>query len=248
MATLGTAIKIKNDVVAWISVLDNYNNRNKIFIGDETRSIFVKIKFMNSEAHRFVVVSDKITNEILEEIKQSIEDYKSRSTLFEEMTRFQFCDYIRDMLARAFMIESEFDYLRNTDQIREYFGLDHRKSHWRINWKPSNAPLQIIKDTADKTFTFQSEKIESILGAKNLKWLNFSTKDRSVARSLTVINGKILMLASDHHSLIGDDRISYLFTCYSDFDKLQDDLAQYLINRFGMQEALGESYIARVIV
>lgn len=154
MAIIGSAIKTKDDVVACISVIKNYEDQNKrkIFIGNSTRSIFVKIKFMNSEDHRFVVVSDNITDEMLENIKQSISDYKERSTLFEEMSNFQFCEHIRNMLAHAFMIESEFDYLRNTDQIREYFGLVHKKSSWKINWKPSDEPLQIIKDTVDKTF------------------------------------------------------------------------------------------------
>lgn len=157
MTIIGSAIKTKNDVVACISVIKNYEDRNKrkIFIGNSTRSIFVKIKFMNSEDHRFVVVSDNITDEMLENIKRSINDYKERSTLFEEMSNFQFCEHIRAMLAHAFMIESEFDYLRNTDQIREYFGLVHKKSSWKINWKPSDEPLQIIKDTVDKTFTVQ---------------------------------------------------------------------------------------------
>lgn len=129
MAILGSAIKLKDDIVYCISVMKNYDNRSKrkLFIGDTTRSIFVKIKFMNSEDKRFVVVSDNITDEILADVKQSIEDYKERSTLFEEMTNFQFCEHVREMLARAFMIESEIDYLRNTDQIREYFGLVHKK-------------------------------------------------------------------------------------------------------------------------
>ena len=79
MAILGSAIKIKDDIVACISVMKNYDDRNKrkLFIGDATRSIFVKIKFMNSEDKRFVVVSDNITDEILADVKQSIEDYKN---------------------------------------------------------------------------------------------------------------------------------------------------------------------------
>lgn len=249
MAILGSAIKIKDDIVACISVMKNYDDRSKrkLFIGDTTRSIFVKIKFMNSEDKRFVVVSDNITDEILADVKQSIEDYKERSTLFEEMSRFQFCEHVRDMLARAFMIESEFDYLRNTDQIREYFDLVHKKSSWRINWKPSNKPLQIIKDTVDTTFTVQSRDIESILNADDLKWLNFSTKDGSVARSMTVINDKILLLSSDASRII-NTRLTFIDTHYSNFDEIQNVLAQYLIDRFGMQESLDESYIARMIV
>lgn len=247
MAILGSAIKLKDDVVACISVLDNYDKRNKVFIGEDTRSIFVKIRFMNSDAHRFVVVSKNITNSKLEDIKQTIEDYKERSTLFEEMTSFQFYEYLRDMLARAFMIESEFDYLRNTDQIREYFGLVHKKSSWRINWKPSDKPLQIIKDTVDKTFTVQLRDIESILNADNLRWLNFSSKDGSVARSMTVINDKILLLSSDASRII-NTRLTFVDTHYSNFDEIQNVLAQYLIDRFGMQEALGESYITKILV
>ena len=247
MANLGTSIKLKDDAVAWISVLDNYSKNNKVFIVNDTRSILVKIKFMNSEAQRFVVVSDNITNDRLKDIKQSIEDYKSRSTLFEEMTRFQFCEHLRDMLAHAFMIESEFDYLRNTDQIREYFGLVHKKSSWKINWKPSDEPLQIIKDTVDKTFIVQLRDIESILDADNLRWLNFSTKDGSVARSMTVINDKILLLSSDASRII-NTRLTFVDTHYSNFDEIQNVLAQYLIDRFGMQEALDENYIARMIV
>ena len=249
MTIIGSAIKTKDDVVACISVIKNYKDRNKrkIFIGNSTRSIFVKIKFMNSEDHRFVVVSDNLTDEMLENIKRSINDYKERSTLFEEMSNFQFCEHIRNMLAHAFMIESEFDYLRNTDQIREYFGLVHKKSRWKINWKPSDEPLQIIKDTVDKTFTVQLRDIESILDADNLKWLNFSTKDGSVARSMTVINDKILLLSSDASRII-NTRLTFVDTHYSNFDEIQNVLAQYLIDRFGMQEALDENYIARMIV
>lgn len=249
MTIIGSAIKTKNDVVACISVIKNYEDRNKrkIFIGNSTRSIFVKIKFMNSEDHRFVVVSDNITDEMLENIKQSINDYKERSTLFEEMSNFQFCEHIRNMLAHAFMIESEFDYLRNTDQIREYFSLVHKKSSWKINWKPSDEPLQIIKDTVDKTFTVQLRDIESILDADNLRWLNFSTKDGSVARSMTVINDKILLLSSDASRII-NTRLTFVDTHYSNFDEIQNVLAQYLIDRFGMQEALDENYIARMLV
>jgi len=46
MTIIGSAIKTKDDVVACISVIKNYEDQNnrKIFIGNSTRSIFVKNK------------------------------------------------------------------------------------------------------------------------------------------------------------------------------------------------------------
>ena len=247
MTALGSAIKLKDDVVDCISIIKNYEDlkKSKMFIGDITRSILVKIKFMNSEDRRFVVVSDNVTDEMLDCIKQSIEDYKERSTLFKEMTNFQFCEHVRDMLARAFMIESEFDYLRNADQVEEYFDVKIEKSRYRINWKPSDQPLPIVKESWQNTNPKKHSFIRSILERKDLKWLNFSTHNDSLCRSITVADDEILLIRYDRRSSTNSSSTSVSFSRYYDIDEVQSVVAKEIIEHVGPFTAEEKKYISK---
>ena len=147
MVTLYTTIRLKDDVVASISVLDNYSSRNKIFCRDDARSILVKVRFMDSEDRQFIVVSDNITSGFILDMKQSIDDCNQGSDLFQEMTSFQFCEYLRDMLARMFKVESDSGRLRNADEVKDYFGVKHKRASYKINWRSSDQPLPIVKES-----------------------------------------------------------------------------------------------------
>lgn len=88
MVTLYTTIRLKDDVVASISVLDNYSSCNKIFVGDDARRILVKVRFMNSEDRQFIIVSDNITSGFIFDMKQSIDDCNQGSRFISRNDEF----------------------------------------------------------------------------------------------------------------------------------------------------------------
>lgn len=247
MTILDSAIKIKNDVVEYISVMKNCEEQNKCktCVDDAARSILIKIKFTNSEDRRFVITRDNITDEMLEDIRHALNTYKMRPSICEEMTSHQFCDHVRDMLARAFKVESEFDYLRSSDDAKEYFDMKVKRSRYRINWKPNDRPLQIIKESWENSNSKKHSFIKSILSREDLKWLNFSTKTSSMSRSVTVANDKILLLRYDRNSSTNSSNVSVSFSRYADLDELQLDVAKEILAHVGSFTAEEKKYISK---
>lgn len=245
MAILDSAIKIKNDVVEYISVMKIYKEQNKCktIINDTTRDILVEIKFINSGDRRFVVISDNDTDEMLEKIKQFINGCKMRSSIYEEMTNFQFCEYIRHTLERTFKVESEFDYLRSSEEVKEYFDMKVKRSRYRINWKPSDQPLSIVKESWQNTNPKKHSFIRSILKRKDLKWLNFSTYSDSLCRSMTVADDEILLIRYDRRSSTNGSSTSVSFSRYHDIDEVQSIVAKEIIEHVGPFTAEEKKYI-----
>lgn len=242
MVTLYTTIKLKDDAVASISVLDDYSSRNKIFVGDDARSILVKVRFMNSEDLQFIIVSNDITNDLIFDMKQSIDDCNQKSNLFQEMTSFQFCEYLRDMLARALKVESNSDRLRNADEVKDYFGVKHKRSNYKINWKPSDQPLSIVKESWQNANPKKHSFIRSILERNDLKWLNFSTHNDSLCRSMTVADDEILLIRYDRRSSTNSSSTSVSFSRYQDLDEVQSIVAKEIIEHVGPFTAAEKNY------
>lgn len=245
MVTLYTTIRLKDDVVASISVLDNYSSRNKIFVGDDARSILVKVRFLNSEDRQFIIVSNNITSGFIFDMKQSIDDCNQRSDLFQEMTSFQFCEYLRDMLARMFKVESDSNRLRNADEVKDYFGVKHERAGYKINWRSSNQPLSIVKESWQNTNPKKHSFIHSILKRKDLKWLNFSTCSDSLCRSMTVADDEILLLRYDRRSSTNGSSTSVSFSRYHDIDEVQSIVAKEILAHVGPFAAEEKKYISK---
>lgn len=245
MVTLYTTIRLKDDVVASISVLDNYSSCNKIFVGDDDRRILVKVRFMNSEDRQFIIVSDNITSGFIFDMKQSIDDCNQGSDLFQEMTSFQFCEYLRDMLTRMFKVESDFNRLRNADEVKDYFGVKHERASYKINWRSSDQPLSIVKESWQNTNSKKHSFIHSILKRKDLKWLNFSTSNESLCRSMTVADDEILLIRYDRRSSTNGSSTSVSFSRYHDIDEVQSIVAKEILAHVGPFTAEEKKYISK---
>lgn len=245
MVTLYTTIRLKDDVVASISVLDNYSSRNKIFVGDDARSILVKVRFMNSEDRQFIIVSNNIASGFILDMKQSIVDCNQRSDLFQEMTSFQFCEYLRDMIARMFEVESDSGRLRNADDVKDYFGVKHKRASYKINWRSSDQPLPIVKESWQNTNRKKHSFIHSILKRKDLKWLNFSTYNDSLCRSMTVADDEILLIRYDRRSSTNGSSTSVSFSKYREIDEVQSIVAKEILAHVGSFIAEEKKYISK---